>query len=225
MLDPIIVPDDVSYLDSGTIDIPEYISDHKATYIIMPTKHQRNISYTRLVWLYKRADFESLKNKIDNFDWYCLLQGTLDEATELFTSVFLKFVKQCIPSKNVTIRGDDKPWYDSEIRSFTRKRDKQAVWPTLFLLNVSTALKGPHYYIFISRVALNQIYLSYVLPILEYSSIVWDSCTQNDSSTLEKLQHEAARIVTGLTRSVSLEKNFIKNVVGYPYQKDVNNTN
>ena len=125
LLDPIIVPDDVSYLDSGTIDIPEYISDHKATYIIMPTKHQRNISYTRLVWLYKRADFESLKSKIDNFDWYCLLQGTLDEATELFTSVFLKFVKQCIPSKNVTIRGDDKPWYDSEIRSFTRKRDKQ----------------------------------------------------------------------------------------------------
>lgn len=55
------------------------------------------------------------------------------------------------------------------------------------------------------RVALNQMYISYVLPILEYSSIVWDGCSAQDSHTLEKLQNEAARIVTGLTRSVSLE--------------------
>ena len=55
------------------------------------------------------------------------------------------------------------------------------------------------------RVALNQIYLSYVLPIFEYSSIVWDNCTVQDSSTLDKLQNEAARIITGFTCSVSLE--------------------
>ena len=54
----------------------------------------------------------------------------------------------------------------------------------------------------LSRVALNQIYVSYVLPILEYSSIVWDGCSQQDSEALERLQNEAARIVTGLTRSV-----------------------
>ena len=59
------------------------------------------------------------------------------------------------------------------------------------------------------RVALNQIYISYVLPILEYSAIVWDNCTIQNSNTLEKLQNEAARLVTGLTRSVSL-KNLYK---------------
>ena len=55
------------------------------------------------------------------------------------------------------------------------------------------------------RVALNQIYVPYVLPVLEYSAIVWDNCTAQNSNTLEKLQNEAARIVTGLTRSVSLD--------------------
>ena len=54
------------------------------------------------------------------------------------------------------------------------------------------------------RVALNQIYLSYVLSILEYPAVVWDNCTIQDSNTLEEPQNEAARIVTGLTRSVSL---------------------
>ena len=56
-----------------------------------------------------------------------------------------------------------------------------------------------------SRIALNQIHISYARPILEYSSIVWDNCTIQ-SNSLEKLQNEAARIVTGLTRSVSLER-------------------
>ena len=55
-----------------------------------------------------------------------------------------------------------------------------------------------------SRQALNQIYMSYVLSILEYSSIVWDNCTVYEAEALEKLQNEAARIVTGLTRTVSL---------------------
>ena len=57
----------------------------------------------------------------------------------------------------------------------------------------------------LSRMALNQMYFSYVPPVLEYSSLIWDGCSQHDSSTLEQLQHEIARIVTGLTRSVSLE--------------------
>ena len=58
----------------------------------------------------------------------------------------------------------------------------------------------------LSRAALNQIYISYVLPVLEYSSVVWDDCSDYNTNTLEKIQHEAARIVTGLIRSVSIEK-------------------
>lgn len=42
-------------------------------------------------------------------------------------------------------------------------------------------------------------------PILEYASTVWDGCTEYEKDSLEKIQNEAARIVTGLTRSVSLE--------------------
>ena len=60
----------------------------------------------------------------------------------------------------------------------------------------------------LSRAALNPIYISYVLPVLEYSSVVWDGCSDCNTNTLEKNQHEAARIVTGLTRSVPIEKLF-----------------
>ncbi len=54
------------------------------------------------------------------------------------------------------------------------------------------------------RQSLNQIYVSYMRPILEYASVVWDNCAEYEKEQLEKIQNEAARIVTGLTRSVSL---------------------
>ena len=38
---------------------------------------------------------------------------------------FIEFVKVCIPCKSILVRIDDKPWYDSEIRRNTRKRDRQ----------------------------------------------------------------------------------------------------
>ena len=37
----------------------------------------------------------------------------------------MEFVNLSIPHKDVTIRPNDKPWYDSEIRRNSRKRDRQ----------------------------------------------------------------------------------------------------
>ena len=54
------------------------------------------------------------------------------------------------------------------------------------------------------RKTLNQLYISFLRPLLEYASVVWDNCTQYEKETLERIQHEAARIVTGTTRSISL---------------------
>ena len=38
--------------------------------------------------------------------------------------IFFLTVNSSVPSKNILIRPDDKPWYDSEIRSLSRKRDR-----------------------------------------------------------------------------------------------------
>ena len=51
----------------------------------------------------------------------------------------------------------------------------------------------------LSRQFLEKIYLTFIRPLLEYSCELWDSCSKTDSDRLEKLQLEAARIVTGLT--------------------------
>ena len=43
-----------------------------------------------------------------------------------------------------------------------------------------------------------EIYCTYIRPLFEYASEVWDGCSQTDANRLEQAQFNAARIVTGL---------------------------
>ena len=123
ILDPMVILDDIHYLDVGILSIPDNISDHKATYVILPFQYNLQGSFTRIVWLYKKANFDLLKEKLSNYNWSILHEGSLDDACRKFTDIFLDMVKLCIPSNLVVVRPNDKPWYDSEIY-FTSKRDK-----------------------------------------------------------------------------------------------------
>ena len=57
----------------------------------------------------------------------------------------------------------------------------------------------------IDRKSLQTIYFSFIRPLLEYADVVWNNCTQYESNELDKIQNEAARIVTGATKLASLD--------------------
>ena len=48
------------------------------------------------------------------------------------------------------------------------------------------------------------MYFSFIRPLIEYADVIWDNCTQYQVNKLEKIQNEAARIVTGATKLVSI---------------------
>ena len=108
----------------GVLSISSEVSDHNATYIEIPFEYNVRNIFKRKVWLYKYAHYTELENKINNHDWNCLYTLPLIQAVEYFNRTFLNYVHECIPSKEVTVRSDDKPWYDNEIRKFSRKRDR-----------------------------------------------------------------------------------------------------
>ena len=58
------------------------------------------------------------------------------------------------------------------------------------------------------RKNLNIIYLSFILPLFEYACELLDGCSLRDKEKLERLQLEAARIITGLPRFASKESLF-----------------
>ena len=56
----------------------------------------------------------------------------------------------------------------------------------------------------LNRKSLETIYLSFIRPVLDYADVVWDNCTNYEKDELEKIQYEAARIITGCSRLVSI---------------------
>ena len=52
--------------------------------------------------------------------------------------------------------------------------------------------------------SLETIYIALIRPLLEYGDIIWDDCSQNQETELDKIQNEAARIATGATKLVSI---------------------
>ena len=52
---------------------------------------------------------------------------------------------------------------------------------------------------------MSNICITFIRPLLQYACKLWDGCFEYDSEKIEKIQLEAARIVTGLTKFSSLE--------------------
>ena len=126
LLDPIILSDSLSFTYSSVIDVLRSMSDHNAcvTYVTVPVRN--NKSFQREVWIYKKGDFDTFNRLISEYDWSNLFNNcvTVDEACEKFTSTFLSMAKQCIPSKLISVRYNDKPWITSEVRKEIKIRNK-----------------------------------------------------------------------------------------------------
>ena len=60
----------------------------------------------------------------------------------------------------------------------------------------------------LDRKSLETIYLTFIRPILEYTDVVCDNCTNYEKQELDKIQTKAARIVAGATKLVSLHALF-----------------
>jgi hypothetical protein len=58
----------------------------------------------------------------------------------------------------------------------------------------------------LNRLCLERLYITFIRPLLEYSDVLWDNCTAEQSNDIEAIQIEAARIVTGATKLCSIAK-------------------
>ena len=127
LLDPILTSQDCTVSFSEVIDVDRTISDHQATKACIKIPHEIKSCYKRTVWLYKHADFNSINTEIEMFDWvnyFDQFYNNVDIMCESFTNQVLSIFKKYIPNKEITIRPNDKPWFDSELRKEIRKRDR-----------------------------------------------------------------------------------------------------
>ena len=111
---------------SNVLKTPTAISDHDAPIAFLECPMSDFKSFKREIWLYDRADKSKFAEKLDEIDWNTMLpeSKTTNEMCECFTIEFLKIAKKCIPTKIVTVRHNDKHWFNNDIRHEIRIRDR-----------------------------------------------------------------------------------------------------
>ena len=126
LLYPVLVSDNCNVLESYVIQVDRKYSDHEATIVYLKVPLKSINTYKRLVWDYRNADFETCNDCISSLNWNSIIspENSMNENCQTFTKTFIEIIKNCVPQKEVTIRLNDKVWFNSELRREIRKRDR-----------------------------------------------------------------------------------------------------
>jgi len=108
---------------SVLVEPPISLNDHCNISASLSFSKPKAHPYKRIMWDYKNGNFELFREKLSAFDWDSCLKPEydIDKMTDLWSNAFLKIAKSSIPTKVVTMRPNDKPWYSNILR-LKRKR-------------------------------------------------------------------------------------------------------
>ncbi|PJE78013.1 hypothetical protein CI610_03058 [invertebrate metagenome] len=126
LLDPIILSDTCNFTYADIIDVESDISDHKATTAELTVRTNFRRTFDREIRCYNNANYDLFNSILDETDWvdFFANANSPDDMCNLFTTRYLDIARECIPTRTVTIRSNDKPWFDSTLRKEIRKRNR-----------------------------------------------------------------------------------------------------
>ena len=120
---------DLFYVDSsedvvmhGTL--PK-IADHDEVFASFNIQTPKPKPVTKLIYDYKRCDFEGLKNYIKTYDFekHVFSYPTVSQA-EQFTNILVDALSLFVPQKTITFHPRDQPWCNAYTRFLLRKKNR-----------------------------------------------------------------------------------------------------
>ena len=99
--------------------------DHCPISCRMALSHPNHSSYKRMVWDFKRANFDTLRSILSHTRWDSVFdKANINEITSEFMYLFEKVCEACVPHYETTIRPRDKPYITTEVKRLIRRRDR-----------------------------------------------------------------------------------------------------
>ena len=74
-------------------------------------------SFKLEIWLYHKVNKQIFIEKLETVDWITLVYPfeDVDDMCNQFTKTYLELAWECISTKTITVRSNDKSWFTSEI--------------------------------------------------------------------------------------------------------------
>ncbi|CAB4021357.1 Hypothetical predicted protein, partial [Paramuricea clavata] len=100
-------------------------TDHKLIGFDLDLRVPKKPDIKRSVYNFKRADWSSLNNSLQNTSWdQCFVPNDVDASLSNWCAVFLTVVNQHVP-KSKTRNIHDHPWIDKELLSLIKRKNMQ----------------------------------------------------------------------------------------------------
>ena len=95
---------------------------HCPIYSIFTLKKPVTKLFKRKIWLYEKGNYDELRTKISEFDWNNGRNEDTYQYALNFSSKLLEISSDCIPTKFITVRPQDVPWMNNNIRKLMKKK-------------------------------------------------------------------------------------------------------
>jgi hypothetical protein len=123
------------------VEEPVSFNDHCTIIAEIKILKPKIESYTRLMWSFRSADFNLFRDRLLAFnndfnDLY--INNDIDYLVDFWTRKFLEISKNIVPNKIVTVRPNDKPWFNNYLRRLLRQKTR--------MHNKAKKMDNPHYW-------------------------------------------------------------------------------
>ena len=106
-------------------DYPPFCSDHNVPYVILKSPTPKKSSFKRTIYCYDKLDQEKFTNLLLNENWNDIFfNSTVNDACNHFSDRLMEIAKTCMPTKTITKRSNDAPWFNYNIRTLINRRNK-----------------------------------------------------------------------------------------------------
>ena len=77
-----------------------------------------------MIWLFENGDYNAFRQAVSDYDWNKIIKEDVNLYANALTQTLINLSEQYIPNKNVTIRPQDLPWINNNIRKLIRKKNR-----------------------------------------------------------------------------------------------------
>ena len=131
-----VTPNTSSVLDQFITNSPNFVlkafveppvsnNDHCTIGLELKFSIHKKKSYKRLMWDFNGANFNNFRAGLMATDFsFCDSIINVEEACTMWTKLFLDVAKERIPNKIVTIRPNDKSWFNGYLRRLLRTKNR-----------------------------------------------------------------------------------------------------
>ena len=113
------------FIQNPRVDPPISFNDHCNIGIDILFRTKKPKAYKRTMWDFKNCDFRDFIDRLQTADFdQCFAALDIEEVFSSWNNLFLSIAKNTIPNKDVTVRPNDKPWFNGYLRPLLRKKNR-----------------------------------------------------------------------------------------------------